>query len=583
MKHDNFFHNFGFVLPFMAIAAFVFSACDSPDGVVDSVSFTVNFDANAGAAEVTGLPDEKTAPDGSSITRPTDPVRTGYTFTGWYENEECGGAAVIWPYTVTKHGTLYAKWEQNQYKVTFNGNSASGGTPPAPLTGAVIILPNQDNLIKIGREFAGWNINSSGTGNNYEAGASYTPTANITLYAKWIVPSPVVNFADLQDLYDEYSDIDSAGYIDYTLTAFEVALVDAEQVLNNNTSTQTEVNAALIALNEAIKKLRLKYPFDDSYSPYTFNKNTMTYTETKLSDGVRMIKTSYTRNYDPRRIDVYTVEVDLNLADVRVGATRAPGTEKLMLLKTVYNHMTDWEADNPGKKVIAGINGDFFDPDSGGRTWTRNALVKDGDIINPRMADLYSKSGPHMFGVKGDYAQIALMKPINGNFQDNVWDLLNSSLSYDAYNNVKSETGTWNGYTTIMGGDAALVLNGQIPATVAQETSNAASNINVPRTAVAVKGGNIVVLMAVESLYYGGKGTDDDSRGMAIIHMADFLRYYGVTHAFNLDGGGSTNMIFRDGYNGSGTSAVAVRSSDTGSSSATSARAVANALLVVTR
>ena len=46
-----------------------------------------------------------------------DPFKTGYTFTGWYnENEE----KVEYPITVTKDITLHSKYEINKYTVTFN-------------------------------------------------------------------------------------------------------------------------------------------------------------------------------------------------------------------------------------------------------------------------------------------------------------------------------------------------------------------------------------------------------------------------------------------------------------------------------
>jgi uncharacterized repeat protein (TIGR02543 family) len=40
-------------------------------------------------------------------------------------------------------------------------------------------------LTRTGYTFGGWNTNANGTGTNYSAGVSYTPTGDITLYAKW--------------------------------------------------------------------------------------------------------------------------------------------------------------------------------------------------------------------------------------------------------------------------------------------------------------------------------------------------------------------------------------------------------------
>jgi len=76
------------------------------------------------------------------------------------------------------------------YTVTF-GASGGRGTAPSAQTvnaGSSTTLPNGNNLSKNGYTFGGWNANSSGTGTNYSAGDSYTPTSNVTLYAKWVTP-----------------------------------------------------------------------------------------------------------------------------------------------------------------------------------------------------------------------------------------------------------------------------------------------------------------------------------------------------------------------------------------------------------
>jgi len=76
----------------------------------------------------------------------------------------------------------------NFYTVTFNVNG-SGGTAPSSVTqstvgGSVTLAAAQT---RTGYTFGGWNTNTSGTGTNYNASSSYTPTADITLYAKWTV------------------------------------------------------------------------------------------------------------------------------------------------------------------------------------------------------------------------------------------------------------------------------------------------------------------------------------------------------------------------------------------------------------
>jgi hypothetical protein len=73
------------------------------------------------------------------------------------------------------------------YTVTFDVNGGSGTPPSAQKVqaGFGITLPVGSGLSNSGYFFGGWNTNTSGTGTNYSAGESFTPTANITLYAKW--------------------------------------------------------------------------------------------------------------------------------------------------------------------------------------------------------------------------------------------------------------------------------------------------------------------------------------------------------------------------------------------------------------
>jgi uncharacterized repeat protein (TIGR02543 family) len=71
--------------------------------------------------------------------------------------------------------------------VTFNINSGTG-TVPASQTipaGSGITLPGGSGFSRNGYTFSGWNTDASGTGMNYNAGFFYTPTGDITFYARW--------------------------------------------------------------------------------------------------------------------------------------------------------------------------------------------------------------------------------------------------------------------------------------------------------------------------------------------------------------------------------------------------------------
>jgi uncharacterized repeat protein (TIGR02543 family) len=150
--------------------------------------FTVTFDVNGGA----GTPPEARSvmpgsytllPDGSGLSK------TGYAFGGWNTRADGTGGnfSAGANFTPTGDTTLYAVWTLN-LTVTFDANGGLG-VSPEPRTaapGSHILLPDGSGLSKTGYSFGGWNSRADGTGNNFQAGANFTPTGNVTLYARWL-------------------------------------------------------------------------------------------------------------------------------------------------------------------------------------------------------------------------------------------------------------------------------------------------------------------------------------------------------------------------------------------------------------
>lgn len=160
---------------------------------------------------------------------------------------------------------------------------------------------------------------------------------------------------------------------------------------------------------------------------------------------------------------------------------------------------------------------------------------------------------------------------------------------------VTSDDGTWRGYETILGCRQTLVMDGEMAytykngeklCTVTLENTNGAQSENVPRTAVGVKGDGTLVVFAVESLRYGSPSVikdikEDDSYGLNLPQLADFMIYYGIETGANFDGGGSTQLIARQGADAQ--PEVIIRSSDTGSYTLAASRKVMNTLMVTTK
>jgi uncharacterized repeat protein (TIGR02543 family) len=147
--------------------------------------YTVTFDLNyTGTANP---PKPQKIDSGGKASPPAVPVRTGYTFGGWFLNT--AGTGAEWDFdkgTVTANINLYAKWLDNSitYRtVTFHTN---GGTP-ADFTqqvqnGGKVTIPTPPT--RDGHTFGGWFLNAAGTGAEWDFDKG-TVTTNLGLYAKW--------------------------------------------------------------------------------------------------------------------------------------------------------------------------------------------------------------------------------------------------------------------------------------------------------------------------------------------------------------------------------------------------------------
>ena len=116
---------------------------------------------------------------------PTDVTRTGYTFKGWYDNEGLTGDPVTAiGNTETGNKEYWAKWEINQYTITYDlaGGTAEGNPNTYTIETGAFTLKNPT---KSGYAFTGW----SGTGLDGENNMTVTihtgSTGNRTYTAHW--------------------------------------------------------------------------------------------------------------------------------------------------------------------------------------------------------------------------------------------------------------------------------------------------------------------------------------------------------------------------------------------------------------
>jgi uncharacterized repeat protein (TIGR02543 family) len=162
-------------------------------------AWTVTFDGNGGTlGAAKKMPPEVFWEKKADWLNWNQFSRSGYQFTGWNTESDGTGTAYSQRQRMTPPAdiTLYAQWScTNCYTVSFDANGGTG-TQLSPLTsagGSSVTAPVGSGYTRTGQQFAGWNTAANGTGTAYAGGASFIPTANMTLYAVWVAaPSSTV-------------------------------------------------------------------------------------------------------------------------------------------------------------------------------------------------------------------------------------------------------------------------------------------------------------------------------------------------------------------------------------------------------
>ena len=170
--------------------------------------YTVTFDKQNG----TGGSTSAAATFNGAMPAITLPIRTGYTFGGYYTAKNGGGTqyytssgASARNWNITANTTLYAKWTANTYTIIYNSNKPRGAS--SEITGltassthtydvAGTLTANGYSLV--GRTFKGWSTSANGSVlyGDEDTVKNLTSTANGTynLYAVWQANKYTVTF-----------------------------------------------------------------------------------------------------------------------------------------------------------------------------------------------------------------------------------------------------------------------------------------------------------------------------------------------------------------------------------------------------
>lgn len=206
----------------------------------------INFDLNGGtingsdtmATQTVYSKDKlvtaKCYPNDQTFVVPSDPVREGYTFLGWYQ-QDATAPTVLAEYVASDNVTFTAKWSQI-YDVAFDAN-ANGDTVtgmpstqkvPETTTASLPTITPQ----RTGYDFDGWYTQAEG-------GTKYTFTeavsSNIILYAHWNAHSHTVTLENDENKKTNSYDYGSSVSVPtptkktgYNFNHWEVTVPDGE-------------------------------------------------------------------------------------------------------------------------------------------------------------------------------------------------------------------------------------------------------------------------------------------------------------------------------------------------------------------
>ena len=149
-------------------------------------------------------------------------------------------------------------------------------------------------------------------------------------------------------------------------------------------------------------------------------------------------------------------------------------------------------------------------------------LAINGDYYGARQSGYVIRNGSLYRNSSGNRDALAIMK--NGEFK------------FVSEGETSAETLLQNGALQVFSFGPVLLEDGSIAVTENDEVGMAmASN---PRTAIGYLGKNHYVFVVSD-------GRTSESAGLSLYELASFMKSLGVSDAYNLDGGGSSTMVFK--------------------------------------
>ncbi len=98
--------------------------------IIERDVYTVHYETNGGLP----VPPDQTVVNNTLASVPYQPLKTGYTFGGWYSDQELTTPFIFPGMRITQNTTLYAKWNPKTYALTYTAGANGTITGVSPQT-----------------------------------------------------------------------------------------------------------------------------------------------------------------------------------------------------------------------------------------------------------------------------------------------------------------------------------------------------------------------------------------------------------------------------------------------------------------
>ncbi|WP_303871687.1 InlB B-repeat-containing protein [Acetobacterium wieringae] len=151
--------------------------------------YTVSFDS-LGGSDVPA----QTAQNESVTPKPVDPIRSGYSFGGWFKEDACINPWDFGVDTVTRDTTLFALWTADEAAIEFVTNNGTDVPKMVGATDREILDTSMPITVRDGYTFNGWFASADFSGDVVTALPDKYPMGTTIYYAKWTADPAFIEF-----------------------------------------------------------------------------------------------------------------------------------------------------------------------------------------------------------------------------------------------------------------------------------------------------------------------------------------------------------------------------------------------------